>query len=486
MIIDKYKTKSQEDNFSLDDFFKANIPDYNSLKKHNKKDSVREYFSHFKDVFNKSLRIEVPCISACELGEVGFLPLFQTLTSNYWLGQAGSLGMGAIAGGTLATMTFIGEQELEMQEHHHHHDHECDHHHDEPSLEELLKQTTVGYHVKRTGKAFKEGVKTTYNTIRHEDKDKRRMFHDRLKTAGITTLFAEIFGCIGAAELSAFTVGTLVGGTSLTFTNPVFWAVWGSAIIPAYLMGSSAVALKLGKDEFNKTKNLYEFCSDKNQFDNVYEIAKKHFNCTDLKNRKFSINLDDEQEIIVKQKTPDSVKNVYDHITTMGFRMINKESDLIQITCKNLHKKDARKDIYSEILKPFVTDLENELKFHQFQKEHDCSSHEGNTELLRKTYGNQMYTCLGDAINKVNSLGDHNFNYGDSLNDSELDLKKAYKQMKKLYSTAKKEKNDETVKTIDSYLNLFGRRRLWTLYTRQAAVKGKIKIGHDHHGCHHH
>ena len=88
-------------------------------------EKLRDYSKCLRDTVKKAFRIEGPCISACETGELGTMPLGQHMFPGSGIGStAVGMGGGAVLGLGFALMEMLGERAMEeTQDHERGHEH---------------------------------------------------------------------------------------------------------------------------------------------------------------------------------------------------------------------------------------------------------------------------------------------------------------------------------------------------------------------------
>ena len=409
---------------------KTESPDYIAPS-----EKLSDYSKCFKDTVKKAFRIEGPCISACETGELGTMPLGQHMFPGSGLGQTAiGVGGGAALGLGFALMEMLGERAMEEKEEGEH-GHEHGHEHEEaadtlrnknayttkyinptgskyaltrspiPSLkdydvDELIDtmneverleklespsrykkfkeaMKNFGRQFKLAGKAVKEGTKYTYRMARGSKEDRRKLKSEILSD-GATALTGELFGCIGASEITEAVLGTLLAG-SLSYTNPLFWAAWGGSLIPAYIAGSAVVAGKLAYKEYKEQKTVESLNMPEGKMDELYSLAEK----LDYKElnwledgQTFSTKLPDGRTAYAYRRTAvkgevrddlrekhykEAFKDSYRKVATFPFRVLNCDRDFVDFYVPSLRYKDVRKEKDEKFLSPLVEAAKKEL-----------------------------------------------------------------------------------------------------------------------------
>ncbi len=179
-------------------------------------EKVDDYCHHYRDNIKKALRVEAPCITSVEFGELLSVPT----------GKAGYLAIraafGMVAGTGIMTTALTGDEELEDKE----------------------SKSAYG-EFRKSYEALKLGAKRIYNTYKSGPKSEKEKLKQDLKRNAETAIFGELFGCVGASALTEAAIISALGGGILA---------WGISLIPTYIIGSAVVASKLAYDEYKEQK----------------------------------------------------------------------------------------------------------------------------------------------------------------------------------------------------------------------------------------
>lgn len=211
-------------------------------------EKVEDYCRHYKDNIRRALRVEGPCITAVEFGE-----LLAVLT-----GKAGYLavraGFGIVAGTGIMTVTLTGDEEMEERE----------------------SKSAYG-EFKKSYEALKLGAKRVYDTCMNGTKHEKEKLKRDLKRNAETAIFGELFGCVGVSAITEAAIISALGGGLLA---------WGASLIPTYIIGSAVVASKLAYDEYREQKVVGRLSLPEGEAEEFAEILGKEYSYSEVKRDK--------------------------------------------------------------------------------------------------------------------------------------------------------------------------------------------------------
>ncbi len=207
-----------------------------------------DYCRHYRDNIRRALRVEGPCITAVEFGELLSVP---TGKAGYFAVRA---GFGMVAGTGIMTAALTGDSELEEKE---------------------LKSTYGEF--RKSYEALKVGVKRIYNTYTRGSKDEKAKLKRDLKRNAETAIFGELFGCVGVSAVTEAAIISALGGGLLA---------WGASLIPTYIIGSAVVASKLAYDEYREQKVVGRLSLPEGEAEEFAEILGKEYPYSEVKRDK--------------------------------------------------------------------------------------------------------------------------------------------------------------------------------------------------------
>lgn len=211
-------------------------------------EKVEDYCRHYKDNIKKALRVEGPCITSVEFGELLSVP---TGGAGYLAVRA---GFGIVAGTGIMTAALTGDEELEEKE----------------------SKSVYGEFVK-SYEALKVGAKRIYNTYTRGSKDEKAKLKRDLKRNAETAVFGELFGCVGVSAITEAAIISALGGGLLA---------WGVSLIPTYLIGSAVVASKLAYDEYREQKVISRLSLPDAEAEEFAESLGKEYSYGEVKRDK--------------------------------------------------------------------------------------------------------------------------------------------------------------------------------------------------------
>lgn len=211
-------------------------------------EKVEDYCRHYKDNIRRALRVEAPCITAVEFGELLSVPT----------GKAGYLavraGFGIVAGTSIMTAALTGDEELENKE-----------------SKSVYKEFVNSY------KALKLGVRRIYDTYTRGSNDERKRLKRDLKRNAETAIFGELFGCVGVSAITEAAIISALGGG---------FVAWGLSLIPTYLIGSAVVASKLAYDDYKEQKVVGRLSLPDAEAEKFAEILGREYSYSEVKRDK--------------------------------------------------------------------------------------------------------------------------------------------------------------------------------------------------------
>lgn len=211
-------------------------------------EKLEDYCHHYKDNIRKALRVEAPCITSVELGELLAVP---TGKAGYFAVRA---GFGIVAGTSIMTAALTGDSELEEKE-------------SKSTYDEFRKSY----------EALKIGVKRIYNTYTKGSKDERKRLKRDLKRNAETAIFGELFGCVGVSAVTEAAIISALGGGLVA---------WGLSLVPTYIIGSTVVAAKLAYDEYGEQKVIGRLSMPEGEAEEFAESLGREYSYIEVKRDK--------------------------------------------------------------------------------------------------------------------------------------------------------------------------------------------------------
>lgn len=202
-------------------------------------EKVEDYCRHYRDNIRRALRVEAPCITSVEFGELLSVPT----------GKAGYLAIraafGMVAGTGIMTVALTGDEEMEERE----------------------SKSAYG-EFKKSYEALKLGAKRVYNAYRNGTKHEKEKLKRDLKRNAKTAIFGELFGCVGVSAVTEAAIISALGGGLLA---------WGVSLIPTYIIGSAVVASKLAYDEYREQKVVGRLSLPEGEAEEFAEILGREY-----------------------------------------------------------------------------------------------------------------------------------------------------------------------------------------------------------------